>query len=165
MAIQYIGADVDGKKTNLAVEKNGRIVQELCVPTTIPSLLVALESIRRPRKLAFEEGPMAHWLARNLRPAVDELVVCDPRKNGLINRDGDSDDVIDARKLATLLRGGYLRGVYQSDNDAHVLLKQWVGLYCDRVKDGVRQVNKIRGLCLRHGLRPARGGGDCRRQS
>ena len=157
MATHYIGADVDSKMTNLAVETDGRIVQELCVPTTIPSLAAALESIRRPRKLTFEEGPMAHWLARNLGPLVDELVVCDPRRNGLINQDGDSDDRIDARKLATLLRGGFLRGVYHSDDDRHVLLKQWVGLYCDRVKDAVRQINKIRALCWRHGLRPVRG--------
>jgi transposase len=156
MATHYIGADVDSKMTNLAVERSGRIVQELCVPTTIPSLAAAMESIRRPRKLTFEEGPMAHWLARNLRPFVDELVVCDPRRNALI-QDGDSDDRIDARKLAALLRGGFLRGVYHSDDDQHVLLKQWVGLYCDRVKDAVRQINKIRAMCWRHGLRPLRG--------
>lgn len=157
MATSYIGADVDGKRSNLAVERNGRIVQELCVPTTIPALAAALDSIRRPRKLTFEEGPMAHWLARNLGRKVDELIVCDPRRNALISRDGDSDDRIDARKLAQLLRGGYLRGVYHSDNDRHVLLKQWVSLYCDRVKDAVRQINKIRALCYRHGLRPPRG--------
>ncbi len=157
MATHYIGADVDGKMTNLAVDKNGKIVKELCVPTTIPSLVAALESIPRPRKLTFEEGPMAQWLARNLREYVDELVVCDPRRNALINRDGDSNDRIDARKLATLLRGGFLRGVYHSDNDQRVLLKQWVGLYHGRVKESVRQINMIRGLCLRHGVRPARG--------
>jgi transposase len=156
MVTHYIGADVDSKMTNLAVERNGRIVQELCVPTTIPSLAAAIESIRRPRKLTFEEGTMAHWLARNLGPHVDELVVCDPRRNGLI-QDGDKDDRIDARKLAVLLRGGFLRGVYHSDDDKHVLLKQWAGLYCDRVKDAVRQINKIRALCWRHGLRPIRG--------
>jgi len=142
MATHYIGADVDSKLTNLAIDRDGRIVQELCVPTTIASLGAAIESIRRPRKLTFEEGPMAHWLARNLGPLVDELVVCDPRRNALIDCDGDKDDRIDARKLATLLRGGFLRGVYHSDNDQHVLLKQWVGLYCDRVKDAVRQINK-----------------------
>ena len=157
MVTHYIGADVDSKMTNLAVEKNGRIVQELCVPTTILSLSAALESIGRPRKLTFEEGPMAHWLARNLGGKVDELIVCDPRRNGLINKDGDKDDRIDARKLAELLRGGYLRSVYQSDNDQHVLLKHWVGLYCDRVKDAVRQINKIRALCWRQGQRPPRG--------
>jgi transposase len=100
---------------------------------------------------------MAHWLARSLGALVDELIVCDPRRNGLISQDGDSDDRIDAKKLAMLLRGGFLRAVYHSDNDAHVLLKQWVGLYHDRVKDAVRQINKIRALCWRHGVRPARG--------
>jgi transposase len=157
MAIHYIGADVDSKMTNLAVDRNGRVVQELCVPTTIPALAAALESIRRPRKLTFEEGPMAHWLARNLSSHVDELIVCDPRRNALICNDGDSDDRIDARKLAELLRGGHLRSVYQSQDDLHVQLKQWVALYCDRVKDAVRQINKIRALCWRHGLRPPRG--------
>jgi hypothetical protein len=155
MTVHYIGADVDSKMTNLAVDRGGRIVRELCVPTSIPSLVAALESIRRPRKLTMEEGPMAHWLARNLKPFVDELVVCDPRRNALL-QDGDKDDRIDACKLAELFRGGHLRGVYHSENDRHVLLKQWVGLYCDRVRDAVRQVNKVRALCLRHGLRPAR---------
>jgi len=148
---------VDSRMTNLAVERNGRIVQELCVPTTIPALRAALDSIGRPRKLTFEEGPMADWLGRNLRPAVDELVICDPRRNGLISQDGDSDDVIDARKLASLLRGGYLRAVYHREDPKRVALKQWVGLYHDRVKDAVRQINKIRGLCLQHGVRPPRG--------
>jgi len=157
MATHYIGADVDSRMTNLAVECNGRIVQELCVPTTIPSLVLALEQIRRPRKLTFEEGPMAHWLARNLGLHVEELIVCDPRRNGLVKHDGDKDDRIDARKLASLLRGGFLRGVYHSDDDQHVLLKQWVGLYSDRVKDAVRHINKIRALCWRFGQRPPRG--------
>jgi transposase len=157
MAISYIGADVDSKMTNLAVERNGKIVLEVCVPTTIPSLVAVLESIPRPRKLAFEEGPMAHWLARNLKPFVDELVVCDPRRNALINKDGDSDDRIDSQKLTVLLRGDFLRSVYHSDNDRHVLLKQWVGLYSDRVKDAVRQINKIRARCWQHGIRPVRG--------
>lgn len=102
MAISYIGADVDSKMTNLAVDRSGRIVQEMCVPTTIPSLAAALQMIPRPRKLTFEEGPMAQWLARNLRPHVEELVVCNPHYNALL-KEGDKDDVIDARKLALTL--------------------------------------------------------------
>ena len=38
-----------------------------------------------------------------------------------------------------------------------MLLKQWVGLYHDRVKEAVRQVNKIRARCRMYGLRPPRG--------
>ena len=36
-------------------------------------------------------------------------------------------------------------------------MKQWVGLYHDRVREAVRQVNKIRGRCWQYGLRPPRG--------
>jgi transposase len=88
---------------------------------------------------------------------VEELLVCDPRRNKLIACDGDKDDPIDAGKLAQLHRGGYLRAVHHSDSFQRVLLKQWVGLYWDRVKDGVRQVNKIRARCRMHGLRAPRG--------
>ena len=157
MTVHYIGADVDCRMTNLAVDVNGRIQREFCVPTTIPSLRAVIASIPRPRVLTFEEGPMAHWLGRGLRGEVDELVICDPRRNRLVSQDGDSDDRIDARKLATLLRGGFLRAVHHSDDEQRVLLKQWVGLYHDRVREAVRQVNKIRGRCWQYGLRPPRG--------
>jgi transposase len=100
---------------------------------------------------------MADWLYRNLKDSVDELVVCDPRRNKLIACDGDKDDPIDAGKLAQLHRGGYLRAVHHSDSVERVLLKQWVGLYHDRVRDAVRQVNKIRARCRMHGLRAPRG--------
>ncbi len=157
MITHYIGADVDSKMTNLAVDRNGKIIREWCVPTTVKMLRDAIEAVPRPRELTFEEGPMADWLGRGLRPVVDRLVICDPRRNALINRDGDSDDRIDARKLAGLLRGGYLRAVHHSDDARRVELKQWVGLYHDRVREAVRQINKIRGRCWQHGLRPPRG--------
>jgi hypothetical protein len=42
-----------------------------------------------------------------VKPHVTELVVCDPPKNALL-RESNKSDRIDARKLADLLRGGYL---------------------------------------------------------
>ena len=155
--VSYIGADVDSKTVDLAVERNRRIVKRMRVKVSIAELREALGSIPRPRELTFEEGPMAQWLYRNLRDCVDRLVVCDPRRNGLITDDGDSDDAIDAGKLALLLRGGFLRAVHHSDDEAHVDFKQWVGLYEDRTREAVRQINKIRGRCQMHGLRPAPG--------
>jgi transposase len=157
MGTSYIGADVDSKMTDLAVERGGRIVRRFRVPTTIPALVEVLGSVRGPKELVFEEGPMAQWLHDHLSSHVDKLVVCDPRRNRLISQDGDSDDVIDATKLAALLRGGYLREVHHSDNGRHVELRQWVGLYHDRVKEAVRQLNKVRGRCQMFGLRPPRG--------
>jgi len=51
-----------------------------------------------------------------------------------------------------LLRGGYLRAVYHSDDDGRAELKHWVGLYQDRVRDAVRHINKIRARCRMHGI-------------
>ena len=58
---------------------------------------------------------MSGWLARNLDEYVDELVVCDPRRNALVAKEGDKDDPIDAEKMAQLYRGNFLRKVHQPD--------------------------------------------------
>ena len=152
----YIGADVDSKMTELAIEKDGKIIMRYRVPTTIPALREVLGSIPSKKFLTFEEGPMAGWLYRNLKDDVDDLVVCEPRRNKLIACDGDKDDSIDAGKLASLLRGGYLRAVHQSEDIDTVVLKQWVSLYHDRVREAVRQINKIRARCRMYGIRMPR---------
>lgn len=157
MATSYIGADVDSKMTELAVLCSGQVVKRQRVETAIPVLKEFLAGIGGYKFLTFEEGPMADWLYRNLKDCVDELVICDPRRNKLVACDGDKDDPIDAAKLAHLHQGGYLRPVHHSDSMERVALKQWAGLYHDRVKEAVRQVNKIRARCRMHGLRPPRG--------
>ncbi|MDP6543250.1 MAG: transposase, partial [Phycisphaerae bacterium] len=153
MTMNYIGADVDSKMTELAVRRKGKIVARRRVPTSIREIRQYLAAISGQQALAFEEGPMAHWMWRNLKDHVDRIVVCDPRRNKLITHDGDKSDPIDAGKLAELLAGGYLREVYHSDDDDRVLLKEWVSLYHDRVRDAVRQVNKIRARCRMYGVR------------
>jgi len=50
------------------------------------------------------------------------------------------------------LRGGFLREVYQCDDDSRAELKHWVSLYHDRVRDAVRGINKIRARCRMHGV-------------
>ena len=86
----------------VAVSNSGKIVKRERCETTIPALVGALESVRRPRTLTFEEGPLADWLARNLRPHVERLIVCEPRRNALIAKESDKDDPIDAERLAQL---------------------------------------------------------------
>jgi len=156
MVISYIGADVDCKTVDLAVEQRKVIINRYRVPTSITALRDVLRGIPGKKNLVFEEGPLAHWLYHNLKQDVDTLVVCDPRRNAYIAKDGDKDDSIDAAKLAELLRGGFLKEVYHSDDDRQVLLKRWVALYHDRVHEGVRQVNKLRGCCRHYGVRPPR---------
>jgi len=79
-------------------------------PTT-PHLREVIESVPRPRRVTFEESSMAGWLYRNLVAFANEIVVCDPRRNAHIAKDGDKDDAIDAEKLNNLYRSGHLRVV------------------------------------------------------
>ena len=153
MVIHYIGADVHCNNTELAVEQKGRIVRRYSVATTVRAIRDALDEIGGTRHLALEEGPLAGWLYRNLVDQVDTLVVCNPRRNKLIAEDdGDKDDPIDAAKLATLLRGGYLRPVYHSRDEDRVRFKEWVALYHDRVEAATRGINQIRACGRLHGI-------------
>ena len=67
---------------------------------------------------------MAGWLYRNLCQKVNGFVVADPRRDKLISSDGDR----------------------------RVELKHWIGLYHDRIRDAVRNINKIRARCRMHGV-------------
>ncbi len=152
MVTNYIGADVDCKMTELAVERKGKIVMRDRVPTDIRSIGNFLHSLSGRKEMVIEEGPMAGWLYRNLRDKVDRLVVCNPRRNQLISSDGDKSDAMDAGALSTLLRGGYLQEVYHTDDVERLALKDMVALYHDRVRDAVRQINKLRAYGRCHGL-------------
>lgn len=153
MAEHFIALDVHCAFTEMAVVTSlGKLVRRDRCETTIPDLVERLRQIRRPRRLTFEEGPLADWLARELRTHVDELLVCEPRRNHWIARDGDKDDPVDAFKLAELYRGGYLKAVHQAGSLERSLLKQQTLLYHDRVRERVRQGNQLTGLCRRHGV-------------
>lgn len=136
----------------VALSPRGKVVKREHCETTIPALVATLEGIRRPRVLTFEEGPLADWLARNLRPHVDRLMVCEPRRNALIAKDGDKDDPIDTERLAQLLRGGYLKEVHQAESLDRALLKQHVSFYHDRVRERVRQGHQLVAVLRRHGV-------------
>jgi transposase len=156
MSTYYIGADVHSNSTELAIEKGGEIVDRYTVPTSIPAIINVLDSLQGKKYFAIEEGPMSGWLYRNLNAKLDQFISSDPRRNKLIASDGDKDDKIDAAKLASLLRGGFLRAVYHSDDDGRAELKHWVSLYHDRVRDAVRNINKMRACCRMYGVKISR---------
>jgi transposase len=136
----------------MAIFNRKKITQRYTIPASISAVAQVLESLKGKKYMAIEEGPMSGWLYRNLHRQVDRFVVADPRRNKLISSDGDHDDRIDSAKLAMLLAGDYLREVYHSDDDKRVELKHWVSLYHDRVRDAVRNINKIRARCRMHGV-------------
>lgn len=167
MVVYYIGADVHTNNTELAVEYNKEIIRRFSVPTTIPTIRSVLQELGGRCHLTFEEGPMAGWLYRNLKDDVASITVCDPRRNKLIACDGDADDIIDAGKLAALLRGKFLRSVYHDHDRRQLELKQWVKLYHNFIKSATRAINQVRGCCRGEGIRIPRGAikaGPCRQQ-
>jgi transposase len=153
MVTSYIGADVDSRMTELAVERNQKIICRDRIPTDIASIRSFLEDVSGPKVLILEESTLSGWLYRNLKDQVNHLIVCDPRRNKAIYVDGDKTDALDAAALAALYRGGYIREVYHTDDPDRQHLKEIVALYHDRVKEAVRQINKLRSRCYGHGLR------------
>jgi transposase len=152
-SVHFIGVDAHCKSSELkAVTMSGRLTHSWQGSTTIPALAEAIKAIPRPRRLAVEEGAIADWLWRNLAPLVDEFIICDPRRNHLIAKEGEKDDPIDAAKLAQLFRGGYLKAVHHSESLERAAFKQHVGLYHDHVGQRVAQANRIMGYLRGHGL-------------
>lgn len=140
----YIGVDAHCASSDLAiVTQAGRLTGRDGCLTTIPELAERVAKVRKPRQVIIEEGPLAAWIFRNLTALGETVIVCDPRRNALISKDGDKSDPIDAAKLAQLARGGYLRPVHHSESDKRQMFKQLVAAYHDRVRNRVRQANQI----------------------
>jgi transposase len=149
----FIGLDVPCTFTQMAVvTASGRLSQRHRCPTTIAELVQALQAVPRPRCVALEEGPLADWLWRNLARHADAFTVCDPRRNRLIAQESDKDDPIDAEKLAQLLRGGYLKPVHHPESLERSVFKHLVLLYHDRVRQRVREANRVMGYLRRYGV-------------
>ena len=93
---------------------------ESIIETKASTILQFRQGLRGDLHVTFEEGTWAAWLYDLLKPHVTEPVVCDPRKNALM-KEGKKSDKVDARKLADLLRGGYLRSIYHGENGLRTL--------------------------------------------
>jgi len=130
----------------------GELLGRRRVPTSIPDLRRVIEGFPQPRHVVLEEGPLADWLVRELRPCADAVVACDPRRNAHIAKDGDKDDSIDAFKLGQLYRGNFVVAVHHPQTLERAVFKQLVGLYHDRVRNVVRQSNRILAQLRRHGI-------------
>ena len=151
MNIKYIGMDVHKEAISIAVMNGeGRLVMESIIEAKASTILQFIQGLRGDLHLTFEEGTWAAWLYDLLKPHVTKLVVCDPRKNALL-KEGNKSDKIDARKLADLLRGGYLRSVYHGENGLRTL-KELARSYLTISKDLTRVMNRVKALYRSWGI-------------
>src|SRR5476649_282587 len=148
---KYIGLDVHKESISIAVRNAaGKLVMECVIETKANVILDFIHGLRGELHVTFEEGTWAAWLYDLLKPHVQELVVCNPRRNALM-KEGSKSDKIDARKLADLLRGGYLSSVYHGENGLRTL-KELARSYLTISKDLTRVMNRVKALYRSWGI-------------
>lgn len=118
---KYIGMDVHKETISIAVlSSSGKRVMESVIETKASTVVQFVQGLRGDLHVTLEEGTWAAWLYDLLRPHVSEVLVCDPRKNALLNV-GNKNDRVDAHKLAELLRSNLLRPVYHGEHGVRTL--------------------------------------------
>lgn len=151
--VYTIALDVHCAFTEVAVlTPGGRVRTRGRCATAIPALVEQVTGVPRPRAIVLEEGPLADWIARELRGSADDVAVCDPRRNHLIAKDSDKDDPIDAEKPGRLYLGGYIKRVHHPESFDRLVFKRHVGLYHDSVRQRVRLANRIMGELRGYGV-------------
>ena len=142
---KYIGMDVHQATISVAVmDGGGKLIMECLLETKAATIVEFIRGLQGTLSLTFEEGTSAAWLHDLLKPHVNRLVVCDPRKNALL-KDGNKSDRIDARKLAELLRGNQLHPVYHGEHGVRTL-KELGRSYLTITQDVTRVMNRIKAL-------------------
>jgi transposase len=142
---KYIGLDVHQATISAVVlDSTGRLVMESILETKASTILQFIDGLRGSLYVTFEEGTCAAWLHDLLKPHVTKVLVSDPRKNALL-KEGNKNDRIDARKLASLLRGGLLSAVYHGENGVRTL-KELARSYLAITQDLTRVMNRLKAL-------------------
>jgi transposase len=143
--VKYIGIDVHKEASVIAVlNGSGKLIMETILETKASSLLQFLHGLGGELHVTLEEGTWAAWLYDVLQPHVQEVVVCNPRRNALL-KEGSKSDKVDARKLADLLRTGMLRPVYHGENGLRTL-RELARSYQTIGKDLTRVMNRLKAV-------------------
>src|SRR5438093_8825154 len=154
---KYMGMDVHQATTVVVVlDAEGKLVWETIVATEASAIIRLIQSLSGPLHVTFEETTQAAWLYEVIRGYAQEVIVCDPRRNKLL-QEGSKADKPDARKLAELLRAGLLRSVYHG-HEATRTLKELMRAYETLSVDTERTMVRIKAIYRGRGIRtPGRG--------
>jgi transposase len=149
--VKYIGLDVHKEAIAIAVlNGSGKLVMESVIETKASSILQFFHGLRGELHVTWEEGTWAAWLYDLLQPQVQQVLVCNPRRNALL-KEGSKSDKMDARKLAELLRAGMLRPVYHGENGLRTL-RELARSYQTVSKDVTRVMNRLKAVYRGWGL-------------
>jgi transposase len=148
---KYIGMDVHKESISIAIRNAaGKIVMESVIETKASMILDFIDGLRGVVHVTFEEGTWSAWLYDLLKPHVTRLVVCDPRRNALL-QEGNQNDRVDARKLAELLQNNQLRPVYHGDHGLRAV-KELVRSYLTITQDLSRVMTRVKAIYRSWGI-------------
>jgi hypothetical protein len=83
---KYIGLDVHQATISVAVlDCSGKLLMESILEASAATILQFFAGLRGQLLVTFEESTCAGWLYDLLKPHVAQLLVCNPRKNYLLN--------------------------------------------------------------------------------
>lgn len=152
MDTQYIGLDAHSSTcTFCVIDPQGAEIDNKTIVTNGRLLVDYVQSLGGKNILAFEECDLSCWLFDILHKHVREVVVCNPAQNAQYKR--AKTDKLDARNLANLLRGGYLKPVFH-DASAREKLRMLVSSYQDNLQEVVRIKNRLKTIKRRVRLYP-----------
>lgn len=152
----YCAMDLHHSHTVIEAQSaRGAVRLQRDVPTEREYLIEAVKGVPSPKGVVIEEGPMADWAMRAIKPYVHEVIVCDPRRNRLVTEDGDKSDLVDPGKLIELYRLGSLRAVHHPRRVSMMDLRGWVWAYHDQVGLVTAAKNKIKAVLRMAGVQYA----------
>ena len=142
--MQNLGLDVHSANFVIAhVNGRGKLCRMFERQTTAENLIEVIGQVSGPRRMVVEESHLAQWVKHVAEPYVDELIVCDPKRNHWIAQDDYADDKSSARKLAELLYGGFIKAIRHPD-DVGAELRSLFLHYYNLSHQGVRFKNMLK---------------------
>lgn len=151
MSEKYVALDVHKASVVIGVRNGaGKMISRATVETKAQTIRDYVRGLSGQVHLTFEEGTQSAWLYDLLSPLVAECIVCDPRRNKLLE-DGNKSDEIDVEKLSELLYLGRLRPVYHGDHGTRAL-KELAHNYEALVKDQTRVKNRLKAIFRGRGI-------------
>lgn len=100
----------------------------------------------------FEEGELASWAYRMIKPHVTRVVVCESKQNAWISKASNKCDKVDSDKLARLHRLQEYKEVFQPESDVMATFKKAVQHEDAMVKRAVRLKLQIKAELRREGV-------------
>jgi len=150
--MNYVGLDIHARNFNISVlSKDNMIIFETELPTSADNLRSVIGAIAEPKCVVLEESTVAAWAYRTILPYADQVIVADPVTNAWISKDENINDAEAARKLAQLLRAGYINPVHHNTQH-NQLFKELVQLYHDTSAEVARFKNKLKAKFRQHGV-------------